>query len=143
MAFDKEDARELLRRGGLRTTAPRLAVLRVLADAPHPVSHKEVLELMGETDWDPATIFRNLVKLREAGIAPVVSRAEGIDRYALASSDEHRHAHFVCDDCGKVSCLPDKVTASIKVSGRWAKAVRDAVVQLRGECPDCRQAGRA
>ncbi|MEM7246963.1 MAG: Fur family transcriptional regulator [Acidobacteriota bacterium] len=136
----KEEARQLLQGNGLRATAPRLGVLAVLAKADRPLSHGEVLERLGETDWDPATTYRNLVKLRDAGIAPVVTRVDGVDRYALAGATEagrHSHAHFVCDDCGVVACLPAELTESMSVPGPWAASVDGAMVQLQGECPDC------
>ncbi|MEM1181736.1 MAG: Fur family transcriptional regulator [Acidobacteriota bacterium] len=128
-----------LRDHGLRATAPRLAVIGVLAEATRPLSHTEVLERLGDTDWDPATTYRNLVKLRDAGVAPVVSRIEGIDRYALAgdSGDGHRHPHFLCEDCGKVACLPAELTDSMAIEGPWAESIKRAMVHLRGECPDC------
>jgi len=139
MSINKDEARKLLHESALRATGPRLAVLRVLAEAQNPLSHTEVLERLGEMDWDPATIYRNLVKLRDAGVAPVVSRAEGIDRYALAEAqgDGHRHPHFVCEDCGRVACLPVELTASMSIDGPWAASIQKAMVQLRGECPDC------
>lgn len=139
MRMTATEARQLLRKHALRVTAPRLAVLGVLLEATRPLSHTEVLEHLGDTHWDPATIYRNLVKLRDAGVAPVVSQASGIDRYALAHAhnDNHRHPHFVCDDCGRVSCLPAELTASMSMDGPWSASVRNAMVQLRGECPDC------
>lgn len=139
MSITKDEARQLLHQRKLRATAPRLAVLRVLADAQNPLSHTEVLGELGETDWDPATIYRNLVKLRDAGVAPVVSRADGIDRYALAQAEDdgHRHPHFVCEDCGRIACLPAELAASMAMDGPWAASLKEAVVQLRGECPDC------
>lgn len=139
MSIIKDEARKLLRESALRVTAPRLAVLRVLAEAQSPLSYTEVLERLGETDWDPATIYRNLVKLRDAGVAPVVSRAEGIDRYSLARAqgDAHHHPHFVCEDCGRVACLPEELTASMSMEGPWAVSIQKAMVELRGECPDC------
>lgn len=139
MTISKDEARKLLRESGLRVTGPRLAVFRVLAEAQNPLSYTQVLELLGETDWDPATVYRNLVRLREAGVATVVSRAEGIDRYALArmQGDDHRHPHFVCEDCGRVACLPAELTATMTMDGPWASSVHRAAVQLRGECPDC------
>ena len=139
MSMTKDEARRLLREKTLRVTGPRLAVLQVLADAQNPLSHSEVLARLGETDWDPATIYRNLVKLRDAGVAPVVSRAQGIDRYAIAKEkgDGHRHPHFVCDDCGKIACLPAELTESLSIEGPWAASVKKAIVQLRGECPEC------
>lgn len=103
------------------------------------MSYTDVLERLGDTDWDPATVFRNLVKLRNAGVAPVASRANGMDRYALATSsgDAHHHAHFLCDACGRVACLPAELTASLHMDGAWSASIARAVVQLRGECPDC------
>lgn len=135
----KEKARGVLRSAGLRATAPRIAVLQVLARTERPVSHTEVAKQLQSNDWDPATIYRNLVKLREAGIAPVVSRVDGVDRYAFSISDEdsHRHAHFSCEYCGIVACLPDSVTSAISLEGRWARSIEQAMIQIRGVCPDC------
>ena len=139
MTLSKDHIRSILAQHSLRATAPRLAVLGVLAAAKRPLSHSEVLQQLGAMDCDPATIFRNLVKLREAGIAPVVSRLDGIDRYALRTGhdDEHHHAHFSCDDCGALTCLPGEVTNTDTLTEPWAKAIRQASVQLRGQCPDC------
>lgn len=135
----KDEARALLKESGLRATAPRIAVLRLLAAVDQPLSHTEVLQRLGETDWDPATIYRNLVKLRDAALAPVVSRADGIDRYALAEAqgDGHRHPHFVCGHCGRIACLPADLTATLAIEGPWAASVQRAAVQLHGACPNC------
>lgn len=145
MSIKKDEARKLLRENGLRATAPRIAVLRILSESESPLSNSEVLKQLGETDWDPATIYRNLVKLKDAGVAPVVSRAEGIDRYAFAKAqgDGHRHPHFVCEVCGRVICLPAELTASMSMDGPWSESIKKAMVQLRGKCPDClaREAG--
>ena len=139
MGITKDEARRKLRARGLRVTAPRVAVLGILADAKGPVSFTQVLDLLGDSGWDQATIYRNLVKLREAGLAPVVSRMDGIDRYTLAGDHEdgHRHPHFLCEDCGRVACLKEELTAALSTDGRWAESIRGAMVQLLGHCPDC------
>ena len=142
MAFDKEQARALLQERGLRATAPRLAVVVLLANHGGPLSYSEVLERLGEVDWDATTIYRNLVKLSEEGLARVVSRAEGMARYELALEGEgpdqvHGHPHFLCNDCGQVACLPDGTVPSLEARGRWQESVARATVQLQGSCPDC------
>ncbi len=138
--MNKEEAQQLIRARSLRATAPRVAVLQVLASAEQPLSHSEVLNRLGETPWDSATTYRNLVKLRETGISVVASRAGGVDRYSL--SQKHRDGvpqhHFVCDDCGEVSYLPTEVTTKAPSAGRWAASIEGASVHLHGECPDCR-----
>ena len=139
MGLSKTKARSLLTERNLRATAPRMAVMRALATANRPMSYSEVLDKLGEIDCDPATIYRNLVKLREAGIAPVVSRVDGIDRYILQTEQEdiHHHPHFSCDDCGQLTCLPDNITNAAVLEGPWAKAVEQASIQIRGKCPEC------
>jgi Fur family ferric uptake transcriptional regulator len=145
MSVTREQAKELLRAKGLRSTSPRVALLKLLAEASSPLAHSEVVELLADADCDPATVYRNLVKLTEVGITNVVSHAEGMARYALVAlgHSEHRHPHFVCETCGRVSCLPDSLGDSLKVEGRWARSVEGASLQLRGECPECLGVGSA
>lgn len=141
--MEEAEARALLRRHGLRATAPRLAVLRRLSQAEGPLSFTDVVEGGDSLPADRATVYRNLIKLCEVGIAVVAERVDGRDRYVLASApdDEHRHAHFVCRDCGRVDCLPEELTSSLAMDGPWGASIRRAMVQLRGECPDCLEAG--
>lgn len=133
----RRQGREQLRARGLRATGPRLAVMRILSDAREPLSCRQVFERLGETDWERTTVYRNLVKLSEAGLARIVSRVEGVDRYALDSGDAHAHAHFVCEDCGRLACLPREFSASVELDGPWSVSVRTATLQLRGICPEC------
>lgn len=140
MGFTADDAKRVLQGATLRVTSSRVAVVQALGDAKHPLSHSEVVRRLGDADCDQATVYRNLVKLRDAGVATIASRAEGIDRYALALPDapDHRdHPHFVCKSCGRVACLPEKLVSSMSLDGAWAESIRTATVQLRGTCPDC------
>ena len=89
-------------------------------------------------DWDPPCVS-GVLKLKEADIAPVVSRADGIDRYALHSEagTAHEHPHFSCDDCGQLTCLPEDIANIGALEEAWAHAVQNAKIQIRGHCPDC------
>ena len=138
MNLSTDEIRSILSEKGLRATAHRVAVYAVLAASARPLSNGEVLEKLGPIDCDPATVYRNLVKLKEAGLAPVVSRIGGIDRYAIIrQTGEHNHPHFSCDDCGLLTCLPHEIMNASIIQGPWGKAIQDASIQLHGQCPDC------
>ncbi len=137
MSISNRHARALLREHGLRVTAPRVAVLQLLAAAERPLSHTEVLRGLGDADWDPATVYRNLVKLREAGVAAIVTHAGGVDRYTLAGMGHDRHPHFLCRDCGRILCVPTGAVGAVAPGGVWSASLRAATVQLEGTCPAC------
>ena len=143
IALERNELKSLLRERGLRVTNSRVAVLSALSEASHPVSHSELVELQAEqTSCDASTTFRTLKTLVEQGLAKVVSKVDGIDRYAFTGSEEekHEHAHFLCDSCDEVLCLPDSVAPAVAPGDRWAASVKAAQIQLRGECPDCIEA---
>lgn len=137
--LSREEARRMIHDAGLRATAPRVAVLRLLGDAKRPLSHAEVVERIGTDDWDAATLYRNLIKLDEAGLARVASRVGGVTRFEAQGEDEpaHVHPHFACRDCGNVTCLHD-ATLSIPKDEAWRDALLDADLQVVGQCPSCR-----
>ena len=134
LAERKKQIRDL----GLRVTAPRLGVLRVLAEAERPLSHSEVVQRLGDDAvWDRATVYRNLIALVGVNLVRVASHAGGVCRYELARGDKScAHPHFLCDGCGVVSCLPETEVITPKKT-KWTKALRTAEVQFVGRCPSC------
>ncbi len=137
--LSRDEAKRRVREAGLRATSPRVAVLQLLVAESRPLSHSEVVERLSGRDWDQATLFRNLVKLAEVGLAKVVSRAGGISRYTASEGgdDTHVHPHFSCQSCGAVDCLPG-LSIQLPKDGAWRDAIRDAELQVVGTCPDCR-----
>jgi Fur family ferric uptake transcriptional regulator len=148
------EAKQRLRSLGLKVTAPRLAVLRVLEQAERPLSHAEVVACVGggllapgvspgtppraASGWDRATVYRNLVALVGVGLVRISSHAGGICRYEIVREAKNcAHPHFVCDDCGVVSCLPEAEVVTKKKNTRWTKSLRAAEVQFVGRCPSC------
>jgi len=143
-APSREQIRQRIRDAGLRVTAPRVAVLSALSSTAHPLSHREVVDILGNVEWDRATVFRNLQKLVEVELLEVTSHAGGIARYELhqqRAPDAHIHPHFACRDCGTVSCLHDSSLSAPSDPG-WREAVLDGDLQVVGRCPDCRRRGR-
>ena len=144
MDLTRDDAKQRIHTAGLRATAPRVAVLRLLAAADKPMSHSEVVETIGCDDWDQATLYRNLLKLVEANLARVASKVNGVARYEARGDDDspHLHPHFSCRTCGTVECLPEaKLTGP--VPRRWNRSLETSELQLIGDCPDCLAANKA
>jgi Fur family ferric uptake transcriptional regulator len=134
LAETKKKIRDL----GLRVTAPRLAVLGILGEAERPLSHAEVVARLGdEIAWDRATVYRNLIALVGVSLVRVASHAGGICRYEIATDTKNcAHPHFLCDDCGIVSCLPETEVVTPKKT-KWSKSLKAAEVQFVGRCPSC------
>lgn len=124
-----------LREVGLRVTPGRRALLELLDESVEPLSHGEAVERLGTRGGDPATCYRNLIKLVEVGLARVASTVGGTTRFESTARVRHEHPHFHCGACGVTSCLPEtKVEAP---QGRWQAAVKEAELTFVGRCPDC------
>jgi Fur family transcriptional regulator, ferric uptake regulator len=134
-------AAKALREAGLRKTAPRLAVLDALEHAEAPLSHAEVAERLVGDGLDRVTVYRNLLALTDAGLVRRTDLGDHVWRFELvrpgdSGAHEAAHPHFVCSDCGAVSCLPD---LRVRFAGAGADAVarKRLEVQLRGVCGEC------
>lgn len=131
-----EDLRALLVQKGIRVTEQRLALLRELARLRLPVSHAELTERLASSGLDRATVYRNLLALTEAGLLVRTQLGDNVWRFELPRSGagaHATHAHFVCTDCGDVSCLPDD---AVVLRGLAARSTVSEV-QLRGKCGTC------
>ena len=133
----------LLRSAGLRSTAPRIAVLEYFHVHAGPNSHAELFKALEDRGFDRATIYRILMDLAEVKILSRTDLGDHVWRFELkkgVGGVEHteEHPHFVCVDCGEVSCLPG---LSFKLDGH-GKAPRSVAknkiaVQLKGRCDSC------
>ncbi|MDZ4688878.1 MAG: transcriptional repressor [Planctomycetaceae bacterium] len=133
------EIREFLSRAGLRTTAARLAVVRRLRHTKSPLSHAEVAEELVPLGFDKATVFRNLTDLVDAGLVSRTELGDHVWRFELrdAKHDESgQHPHFVCVDCGGVTCLHD-VEMPKTAQKSWTKIGRVTEILLKGHCNTC------
>jgi Fur family ferric uptake transcriptional regulator len=131
----------VIRQAGLRATASRIAVLRMLGEADRPLSHADIVDALTDQPWDRATLYRNLIDLVNAGLARKVELGDRVWRFDRSSSshphDAAVHPHFVCTVCGDVACLPE-VSISTPTLG-IPKSLRDRHVEVhvRGVCDAC------
>lgn len=135
-----QQARDTLRSAGLRSTTSRVAVLQHVAAAGKPVSHADVAERLVPQGFDKSTLYRCLVELSDAGLLARLDAGDHAWRFEL-KSDEHvasEHPHFVCVDCGQVTCLPDVEVKISPAKGSKSSTLGDVTeVYLKGHCKAC------
>ncbi len=137
-----ESAVRRLRAHSLRVTAPRVRVLRVLAEADQPLSayriHDQILEESGRVDV--VSVYRTLSALAAIGLVHHIGTVDGY----LPCRLEHRHdeevEHLICTSCGKVTEVPLSSSASLAAHhqleeiGFKPSTLRIEVVGLCGDC---------
>ncbi|MBX3189574.1 MAG: transcriptional repressor [Labilithrix sp.] len=131
----------LLRGAGLRSTGPRVAVLRDLLGRAAPASHADLCDALRRDGFDRATLYRNLIDLADAGIVSRVDLGDHVWRFEVKRrKGDHvaNHPHFVCSACGVVSCLPDvAVRITRGPSAPRSLASKDVAIQLTALCDAC------
>ena len=117
------DARKLLRESGLRSTPARISVINALKRSTKPQTHADLTEA-------------ELVLRTELG--------DHVWRFELRdpSHDRSSHPHFVCTDCGTVSCIDEMALPSPSVR-RSLNISRISEVLVKGHCGTCDSARAA
>jgi Fur family ferric uptake transcriptional regulator len=133
--------RARLRAADLRSTGPRLAVLQHLQGRSAPLSHGELVEALANHGFDAATLYRNLIDLEGAGFVARVNLGDNVWRFELRgeSGDEKaEHPHFMCVQCGEISCLADVRVKLTPAPGSVKSVVRTVSdIVLKGQCVRC------
>ncbi len=138
--YSNDDLQAMIREAGLRCTTSRVIVLRRLIDATAPLSHADLTEELVPQGHDQATIYRNLTDLTEAGLLNRLDLGDHIWRFEFKDPDHHHddeHPHFLCVDCGEVSCL-STVNISFKDGEKSSPLVSEiSEIFLKGRCAKC------
>ena len=124
---------------GLRATPARVGVLHAIRSVDAPVTSAELAEQLRGRGWDAATVYRNLMTLVEAGVVARLDHGDRRWRFEASNDEEAaHHPHFVCTDCGAVSCLPE-ATVHWSNTAALPRALRSKHVEvhLRGVCDEC------
>lgn len=131
-----ERARQILRKADLRVTITRTTLVAAMLESHEPVSMDDAVRLCGHNGGDPATIYRNLQALSEAGILQQVRGVGRREMFELSHKHQH-HAHLSCTKCGKVECI-DLADLPAKPAAPKGWALNDVTVTVWGLCPECR-----
>lgn len=135
--------RDRLRQSGLRSTSARVAVLQLLEQAESPLSHAELADRLVPSGYDRATVYRNLIDMAEAGLLSRAELGDHVWRFELrreGHDDEHgaEHPHFVCVECGQVTCMHETRLKLTPPPGTKESHIRKLTeILLRGYCDRC------
>lgn len=137
----REEIRTLLRGKGMRVTSPRMAVLVELHERATPMTHEQIFDVLPDGVYDKATVWRLLSDLTDSGVLRRMDLGDRVWRYEMIDACrpvQDDHAHFLCEDCGAVSCLPPlEIHAQ---DGPLPAALLGANYRIRitGSCSECR-----
>jgi Fur family ferric uptake transcriptional regulator len=122
----------------LRATPARIGVLAAIRSVDAPVTSAELAKRVQGNGWDAATVYRNLMTLVEVELVTRSDHGDRRWRFEAAGGEVDHHPHFVCTDCGVVSCLPE-VKVELAHSAALPRSLQNehVEIQLRGVCDDC------
>ena len=130
---------------GYRLTAPRRAVVDIVARSTHLLSPAEVYERTRRRH--PAiglvTVYRTLEKLEDLGLIQRVHQPGGCHAF-IASAAGHQHL-LICQDCGLAEYFSgDDLEPLMKTIGRSSGyAIKEHWLQLFGLCAACKRDERS
>ena len=129
-----------LKQAGLKSTLPRIKVLRLLeSNRGQHLSAEDVYQQMLENKESIglATIYRVLTQFESAGL---VLRHHFGERSVFELADSDHHDHMVCMDCGVIIEFHDdtieKLQDSIALKNNFK--ILDHSLCLYGLCENCR-----
>jgi Fur family ferric uptake transcriptional regulator len=103
-----------LREVGYRLTPQRMLIVSILHDSKGHVSAEELHQRVKEQYpfVDISTVYRTLQLLKRLRIVTETDLGGGRVHYEL--SQEERHHHLVCRECGKTFALDDAVIEPLR-----------------------------
>lgn len=132
-----DESSRLLSRG-VKPTSTRILVYRALAEHRHPMSLRELDDVLDTVDR--SSIFRTLTLLLEHHLVHVIADGTGVALYEVCEGDDHcslddQHIHFYCLRCQRTYCFHSLHIPSIELPEGF---VMEGVNYLvKGVCPNC------
>ena len=100
-----------------------------------------MVDALQDTGFDQSTLFRCLNELADAGLVSRLDLGDQVRRFELIDPKEESslgHAHFMCIDCGKLTCMDGFTLQVTPDRGPRRKALGEITeVLLRGHCQQC------
>ncbi len=132
----------LFKSHGIRPTPFRRAVLSLLYEAGIPLPWKEISAKLSAKQGHKVTLYRTLALLEEKGLLHKVLGADGAWHYCAHPVDRSgcpgNHAHFLCLQCGRMTCLTEQPIPTIILPDGYR--VDGKQLLAYGRCASCSEA---
>ena len=134
----RAELKEELIKAGIRPSVQRLAIFEYVKNScQHPTAEVVYDALHGELGSLSLTTVYNTLKLFvDAGL---ISMLTIDDTFRCFDGNRCCHAHFRCNNCGKIVDLWMKNDFLSFVEGVDAYDITDAQLYLKGVCPACKK----
>lgn len=138
--MNNEDIEKRLEQKGVKPTANRILVYKVLAGLNNPASLSNIEGLL--LSMDKSSIFRVLTLFHEHDVVHSFEDGRGILNYELCLSKgacnmKDNHVHFYCESCQRSFCLEDVHIHDIQLPEGFHAHSLSFVI--KGECAECRR----
>ena len=134
----RAELKEELLNAGIRPSVQRLAIFEyVRRSCQHPTAEVVYEALRDELGSLSLTTVYNTLKLFvDAGLIMMLTID---DAFRCFDGNRSNHAHFRCNDCGKIIDLGMKKDFLSMVEGVEGLAVSEAQLYLKGVCAECKK----
>lgn len=135
---------DCLQKNGYRITAPRRAIVEIMAKSWRPLSALDLYDL-GRTRYPRlglVTVYRTLEKLEQLGLIQRLHHPDGCHTF-LPALKGHTHL-LICTACGRaVAFSGDDLSGLITETARHSGyQIREHWLQLFGLCAECQKVTR-
>lgn len=117
------DFAKKLQQGGLKATPGRIALLEYIYNSNAPLSYDDIKDSLS---IDKATFYRSVSAFEENEI---LNSIEAPDKRRYYEFRRDAHLHFICQKCGKIECLDEKM---LVLSG-----YKIETIIVKGYCVEC------
>jgi len=133
---------ERIRAAGIRVTAPRRAIARVLEEAEEHLDVEEITRRAQRIDPSihRATVYRTLGLFKGLGLVDELDllHLRG-ERHFYEVRCSTTHAHVICTHCGKIIEIGGETIAAFEraIAEETGFRVESMRFEIGGYCPDC------
>lgn len=134
-----EKLRESLKTVGLRSTLPRVQLLKIFKEKKGHFSADELHSALGERGvlLPRASVYNAVNDFRNRGLIREVDIGSG--KAVFEDAQQAAHHHFICRDCGRIQDIPCEVARSPCIDHSIDNVkIEEATIIFRGLCRECR-----